>query len=477
VLSNRLIGGVSVAALFAALVSSAHAADTSVQWGADRTVSPWSICLYDSANACQSVLTLPASGGGALIPTSVGGLGINAGSATGIPSFLSGVASISTTLPSGLALGTIAGGNLAAGTGYLASNLSGLGTGVATLLGGTATGTGGPVGSTAPTFTGTLSAQAMDISGEVSATETASGSFTGNFSQVTVSMTDAVAATGFVYPGLFTDTMNSAAITGGRPGLTGQVIMEAPTSASNPLRFYAGMSGLFASSVPDNGVSGTPLGFGYGASANCTLQSGATFWAGCTGMNASVFVLTGASVFRRFGFQAESDGNLQGSLIDAAFDVWEGTGGVGPSWEDGLLVDNSNGVYPISAGGTILKAGTGAQNIALAAGVDLSEITGAWTFAAIALPANNGGICWGATSACGGGEIISQASSGGPQVFLQAGQFEIAFGSGGVLSANSAGLTTAFKLNISGIAASAGSGGLYVCVDSTGLTYKKSACP
>jgi hypothetical protein len=154
VLSNRLIGGVSVAALFAALVSSAHAADTSVQWGADRTVSPWSICLYDSANACQSVLTLPASGGGALIPTSVGGLGVNAGSATGIPSFLSGVASISTTLPSGLALGTIAGGNLAAGTGYLASNLSGLGTGVATLLGGASTGMGGLVGSIAPTLTG-----------------------------------------------------------------------------------------------------------------------------------------------------------------------------------------------------------------------------------------------------------------------------------------------------------------------------------
>jgi len=305
----------------------------------------------------------------------------------------------------------------------------------------------------------------------------ATGTVTGNFSQMTVNLTESIAATGFVYPGVFTDTMNSTAITGGRPGLTGQVIMEAPTSPSNPLRFYAGISGLFATSVPDNGISGTPLGFGYGASSNCTLESGATFWAGCTGMNASVFVLTGASVSRRFGFQAESDGNLQGSLIDAAYDVWEGTGGVGPSWEDGFLIDNSNGVYPIATGGTILKSGTGSQSVSLAAGIDLSEITGAWTFDAITLPANNGGICWGITSACGGGKIHSVATSGGPQLFLQTNQFEIAFGSGGVFEVTNAGLTTTDTLNLAAIPTSAGSGGLYICIDTSGNTYKKSTCP
>src|SRR6185437_5055036 len=44
-------------------VNMALAADTSLQWGADRTATPWNICAYDSTNTCITVFTLPASGG------------------------------------------------------------------------------------------------------------------------------------------------------------------------------------------------------------------------------------------------------------------------------------------------------------------------------------------------------------------------------------------------------------------------------
>lgn len=63
------------------------------------------------------------------------------------------------------ALGTIASGNLAAGTGYTLANLAGLGTGTGTLLGGPSSGTGGPAGTISPTFTGTMLGAAETLSG------------------------------------------------------------------------------------------------------------------------------------------------------------------------------------------------------------------------------------------------------------------------------------------------------------------------
>lgn len=59
-----------------------HAANTAVQWGADRTQSPWVICAYDNANICQEVFTLPSTGGGALSMPGQGGTGVNNGSNT-----------------------------------------------------------------------------------------------------------------------------------------------------------------------------------------------------------------------------------------------------------------------------------------------------------------------------------------------------------------------------------------------------------
>lgn len=83
--SNRLIG-ILLATAGLAWLTPMRAADTSVQWGADRTASPWSICLYDSANVCQPIFTLPATGGGPVFPITGGVVTTVAGLATAFPS-------------------------------------------------------------------------------------------------------------------------------------------------------------------------------------------------------------------------------------------------------------------------------------------------------------------------------------------------------------------------------------------------------
>jgi hypothetical protein len=219
-----------------------------------------------------------------------------------------------------------------------------------------------------------------------------------NYSPVVVSLTDTVASTGYVYPAIFFDTLNSTSVSGGRPGLTGQVTLQSATSPTNPHRFYAGVSGEFAAGAADNGTMGAVQGYGYGVSGNCTMTATAIHWGGCIGVDSAVFLLTGATdIQRREGFVAEGSGNVQGSSIDVAYDVFA------PSqpWNIGILFDDSTGnnpvgggAYPISVGGTLIKAAfSSTVNISLRAGLDLSQITGAWTGDAIMLP-SAGGISW-----------------------------------------------------------------------------------
>lgn len=55
----------SLAALLAGTPTVVFSANTSLQWGIDRTTSPsWTICAYDGTNTCIPFLSLPPSGGG-----------------------------------------------------------------------------------------------------------------------------------------------------------------------------------------------------------------------------------------------------------------------------------------------------------------------------------------------------------------------------------------------------------------------------
>jgi hypothetical protein len=74
-------------ALFGA--SPAQAANTQAEWGVNRTVSPWQFCAYDQNFVCQPVFSLTAASGGpvwlgATTVTNLSGLGTGVATALGI---------------------------------------------------------------------------------------------------------------------------------------------------------------------------------------------------------------------------------------------------------------------------------------------------------------------------------------------------------------------------------------------------------
>ena len=68
---------VALAFFISAMWSGAFAAETNLQWGVNRAVNPWNVCVYDSTNVCQTIFTLPSTGGGALVPVVNGGTGVS----------------------------------------------------------------------------------------------------------------------------------------------------------------------------------------------------------------------------------------------------------------------------------------------------------------------------------------------------------------------------------------------------------------
>lgn len=94
----------------------AYAAATALQWGVDRTTAPWTTCVYDANNVCQGVFTVPSTGGGALLPASRGGTGVNNGSSTitlGGSLSTSGAFALAFTLTGGTSLTLPTSGTLA----------------------------------------------------------------------------------------------------------------------------------------------------------------------------------------------------------------------------------------------------------------------------------------------------------------------------------------------------------------------------
>jgi len=255
----------------------------------------------------------------------------------------------------------------------------------------------------------------LSVAGNFSLTQTSSGSVGSNFQPFTITFNDSLAAgSNFVYSGFVSEILNSSAITGTRPGFTMQTLFEAPTGNASGA-FYVASSSPMIVGASDGGTSSVPHSYAYGSNPWCHFVSAsATYWAGCIGSDVIAQIDAG-SAERRIGVQIESDGAVHGLAIDAALDIF----GTNFQWNTGILFDDSTGnlpvgggTYPIASGGTLIKAAfSAASGVVLTAGLDLSEITGAWVENAIVLPANNGGISFGASK--GGGEIRSSTTSNG----------------------------------------------------------------
>jgi hypothetical protein len=288
---------------------------------------------------------------------------------------------------------------------------------------------------------------------------TYSGTMRSSFSALQLTFNDSLAAgDNYVYPLNINHVLNSGAITGIRPGLTAQTTLEHATGNDPTHGFYLGGSFVFVAGAPDNGTATSPQGFGYGDNPWCHLVSGATNWAGCIGSDVIAQLDAGSSASRRIGLQVESDGRVQGTDTDTAVDIWHAAGRV--QWKTGLLFDDSRGLkaaaggeYPISTGGTGIKFGFGPTvSTSLRAGIDMSMLTSPFTAGGdpVLLPANNGGLSFGASGA--GGRIVSQTASNGPTASFLSDEFRLVFGGVPKLGVTSSAMNLYDELVIHGAA-------------------------
>ena len=126
--------------------------------------------------------------------------------------------------------------------------------------------------------------------------------------------------------------------------------------------------------------------------------------------------------------------------------------------------------FPIAAAGDLMIAYT--TSLQLRAGIDLSNMLGGFSQAAILLPAatTGDGVHWGALGE--GGGINSLTATNGGTMNFASNSTNFQFSSTNVMLIENTG-----EINAPLLPTSAGSGGTYVCIDSAGNLYKKASCP
>jgi hypothetical protein len=148
-----------------------------------------------------------------------------------------------------------------------------------------------------------------------------------------------------------------------------------------------------------------------GNNPGCIIPAGMTPTS-CVGEE--VDVETGSNVTNiREGVRIADLGStgLNGAGIDAAIGVI--SAGIG--FQGGLVFGDAGGLYfPITAGGNFII--TIPSAVVLNSFIDFSAMTAAPVKGGILLPPNLAGVCWGTTSACPGGQILSSTTTGGGYV-------------------------------------------------------------
>ena len=146
----------------------------------------------------------------------------------------------------------------------------------------------------------------------------------------------------------------------------------------------------------------------------------------------------------------------------------------GIGWTSVLEFGSAGGNFPGVAGGTLIKSA--ASSAVLAAIADFSSLTGANP--GILFSVNNASLYFGG-SAWPGGRLESATATGGPDIKYGSGFIVINTNADAaqIASFGSTASTINAPLVLPGTPTSAGSGGLNVCIDTSGNLYKKATCP
>lgn len=369
----RKMLAIIAAALSILSVSIAHAATiTSLQWGVNRNTSPWTACAYDANNICQGVFTLPATGGGALVPPSTGGTGVNNGTSTftiGGNVAFSGAHTFVGTLTGNTAVTFPTSGTLATTTTPLAPITPGV-------LGYAGSGTGTPTslmtlpsGLTIPSALGiTIAPTASTLNQALVTSQTPAGTIStsfGYYNQILIGSDNVNAGSNQVFAFGVQQFCCGTSAQGTRFALGGAIDIETPSNSADPTPFYIGTVGIARAhtAAPNNAASVD------GINGNAQLDGSSTGWAQ-VGNEFDTTALAGSSVLEKFNIALVQGPNdaVHGSNADAAiFMISPSSATAG--WTDGWLITNSHGGFPISTTGDIIRV---VGNATMANGIDLS---------------------------------------------------------------------------------------------------------
>jgi hypothetical protein len=151
------------------------------------------------------------------------------------------------------------------------------------------------------------------------------------------------------------DNIGGSNINTGRDTLVSFLNFTAPTSATNPFRFYVATN-FYANAVTgDNGTMGAPAGVLEASTVQIQLQNGATFWLAMLGQEISVSANTGSSVSQKAALLLDEwpSNKVHGSVVDAWIWTYGFTGGVGMNtWSQ---IDANGGQFALSSAATVIK--------------------------------------------------------------------------------------------------------------------------
>jgi hypothetical protein len=147
---------------------------------------------------------------------------------------------------------------------------------------------------------------------------------------------------------------------GGRHAGEFNTVHTAPTASDNPDRNYVGAQGQVISIAGDGGTSASDLrGQYFGLSASTIIQSGAKWVYNATGEELNLVLLAGSSVGIACSQQLVDTLQTRGMLVDA-FQVWSCAAGSTTTHRAGIFAGGSNGAPALGSDSDFAYIASGA---------------------------------------------------------------------------------------------------------------------
>ena len=213
-------------------------------------------------------------------------------------------------------------------------------------------------------------------SSTLSLTGSSTGTFGWNAYSLRVSSDDLdVADQNFVNGLSVRHSFGGSAATGGRQGIFGYLNQTSATNSANANRNYVGGAFRVQTEEGDGGTDssaqGTTKGAYFGVAVEALADADAVALTNLTGGEINTVALAGSSIWYKslWSLVGGAADDVQGTVHDCMLALSNQTGAV--KWEDGILIGNMNGEFPLDTSGNVLRTIGGT----VTNGIDLSNTT------------------------------------------------------------------------------------------------------